>query len=186
MESLDVVDENNELLGIVKDRKTVHEKALWHRLVSCWIMNEKGEILLQKRSSMKKRNPNKWSRTGGHVNAGESVENAIIREVKEEIGIELSKQELKLLCTYKRDNIQDKYFGYDFFANVSPKISECVLQKEEVSAVKYMTIEEMELAKEQNNKDYSFVDWTDEEFYKTIKILKDERKSIFLQNSQGM
>ena len=91
-----------------------------------------------------------------------------------------------MLCTYKRDNIQDKYFGYDFLANVSSKISECVLQKEEVSAVKYMAIEDMELAKEQNNNDYSFADWTDEEFYKTIKILKDERKNIFLQNSQGM
>lgn len=180
MELLDVVDENNDLLGIVEDRKTVHEKGLWHRLVSCWIMNEKGEILLQKRSCMKKRNPNKWSRTGGYVNAGESVENAIIREVKEEIGIELSKQKLKLLCTYKRDNIQDKYFGYDFFASVTSKIGECVLQEEEVSAVKYMTIEDMELVKERNNKDYSFVDWTDEEFNKTIKTLKDERKSMIV------
>ena len=139
MELLDVVDENNDILGIVEERKIVHEKALWHRLVSCWIMNEKGEILLQKRSSIKKRNPNKWSRTGGHVNAGESVENAIIREVKEEIGIELSKQKLKLLDTYKKGSIQDKYFGYDFFASVTSKIGECVLQEEEVSAVKYMT-----------------------------------------------
>ena len=78
------------------------------------------------------------------------------------------------------DIIQDKYFGYDFFTSVTSKIGECVLQEEEVSAVKYMTIEDMEMVKERNNKDYSFVDWTDEEFNKTIKTLKDERKSIIV------
>ena len=179
MELLDVVNEKNELLGIVEERKIVHEKLLWHRLVSCWIMNENGEILLQKRSSMKKRNPNRWARIGGHVNAGESVENAIIREVKEEIGIDILKEKLKLLCTYKSDDIQDKYFGYDFFASVSCKINECVLQEDEVRDVKYMAIEEMELAKELDNKEYSFTDWDNEKFCNTINMLKKERKNYF-------
>lgn len=178
MELLDVVDENNNLLGIVEDRKKVHEKVLWHRLVSCWIMNENGEILLQKRSSMKKRNPSKWSRTGGHVKSGESVENAIIREVKEEIGINIAKEKLKLICTYKSENIQDKYYGYDFFTIVSNKIDECVLLMNEVSAVKYITIEELELVKKQKNEEYSFCDWDDKKFYDTINMLKNERKMI--------
>ena len=82
MELVDIVDENNELTGQVEDRWIAYEKGLWRRTVSCWIMNKKGEILLQKRTPNKRRNPNKWAKTGGQVDSGESAEEAIIREVK--------------------------------------------------------------------------------------------------------
>ena len=81
MELLDIVDENNILTGFSEERKTIHEKKLWHRHVSCWIMNEKGEILFQKKSNHKKINPGKWAKTGGHVNSGENVEDALLREI---------------------------------------------------------------------------------------------------------
>ena len=67
MELIDIVDENNELTGQVEERWTAYEKGLWRRTVSCWILNEKGEVLMQKRASNKKRNPNKWAKTGGQV-----------------------------------------------------------------------------------------------------------------------
>jgi isopentenyl-diphosphate delta-isomerase len=59
MELIDIVNENNEFTGQIEEREIAYEKGLWRRTVSCWIMNEKGEILLQKRSSNKKKNPNK-------------------------------------------------------------------------------------------------------------------------------
>ena len=46
MELLHIVDENNELTGQVEERKIVHEKCLWHRHVSSWIMNKNGETVL--------------------------------------------------------------------------------------------------------------------------------------------
>ena len=64
MELVDIVDENNKLTGQVEERWVAYEKGLWRRVVSCWIMNKKGEILLQKRASDKRRNPNKWAKTG--------------------------------------------------------------------------------------------------------------------------
>ena len=72
MELIDIVDENNKLTGQVEDRWVAYKKGLWRRTVSCWIMNEKGEVLLQKRTANKVRNPNKWAKTGGQVDSGET------------------------------------------------------------------------------------------------------------------
>ena len=46
MELIDIYNENNEYLGYSLNRDEVHEKNLWHRHVSSWIMNEEGNILL--------------------------------------------------------------------------------------------------------------------------------------------
>lgn len=51
MELLDVVDENNKLTGKVMSRDEIHKQRLRHREVAVWIMNQKGEILIQKKSS---------------------------------------------------------------------------------------------------------------------------------------
>ena len=48
-EIFDVVDENNKVIG-TSERKTVHDKKLWHRSVHILIFNDKNELLLQKRS----------------------------------------------------------------------------------------------------------------------------------------
>lgn len=53
MELLDVVDVNNNLIGKTEDKEIIHKKGLWHREVAIWIMNNKGEILLQKKLQVK-------------------------------------------------------------------------------------------------------------------------------------
>lgn len=177
MELIDVVDENNELTGQVEERWIAYEKGLWRRTVSCWIMNEKGEILLQKRTVNKKRNPNKWAKTGGQVDAGETVEEAIFREVKEELGIEISKEQIKVEDVHKSDD-KNRRFAYNFIFVVNYKIDDYILQKEEVAEVKYVTIEEMELAKSNNDLNYTFCNWDNDDFCREMKLLKDKRKEV--------
>lgn len=177
MELIDVVDENNELTGQVEERWIAYEKGLWRRTVSCWIMNEKGEILLQKRTANKKRNPNKWAKTGGQVDAGETVEEAIFREVKEELGIEISKEQIKVEDVRKSDD-KNRRFAYNFIFVVNYKIDDYILQKEEVAEVKYVTIEEMELAKSNNDLNYTFCNWDNDDFCREMKLLKDKRKEV--------
>ena len=87
MELIDIYDENNNYLGYSAERDKVHENNLWHRHVSAWIMNNEGKILMQQRSFSKIKNPGKWAKTGGHVDSGESEDDAIKREVFEEIGL---------------------------------------------------------------------------------------------------
>lgn len=181
MELIDIVDENNKLTGQVEERWTAYEKGLWRRTVSCWIMNEKGEILLQKRAANKRRNPNKWAKTGGQVDSGETVEEAIFREVKEELGIEIPQNQIEVAEIFKSDDA-NKRFAYNFIFVVNYKINDYILQKEEVSEVKYVTIEDMELAKKNNDLNYSFCNWKDNDFYREINILKEKRKRITNKN----
>lgn len=178
MELLDILNENNELTGKVETREKAHEQNLWHRHVSAWIMNEKGEILLQKRAELKKRNANKWAKTGGHVETGETAEQAIVREVKEEIGIDSPQDQVKVLGIEKSPDPNNKYFLYSFLFTVDYKIEEYTLQKEEVSAVKYITIEEMEQAKKEKNDNYTFNKWDDKNFFREMEFLKQKRAEI--------
>lgn len=177
MELIDIVDKNNELTGQIYERELAYKKGLWRRTVSCWIMNEKGEILLQRRAKNKKMNPNKWAKTGGQVDSGESVEEAILREVNEELGIKIFKEQAKIVDIYK-GNDKNRRFSYNFIFVVKFKIDDYILQKEEVSEVRYVTIEDLELAKKRNDLNYTFCNWNDNQFYKEIQELKDKRKEI--------
>ena len=177
MELIDIVDENNELTGQVEDRWVAYEKGLWRRTVSCWIMNEKGEVLLQKRAGNKRRNPGKWAKTGGQVDTGETVEEAIFREVKEEIGIEIPKEQIKVVDVHK-SNDKNRRFAYNFIFVVNYKIEDYVLQREEVEEDRYFTIEEMENARANNDMNFTFCNWDIEDFRREMKFLKTKRKEV--------
>ena len=178
MELLDVVDENNEITGQVAKREREHKENLWHRHVSAWIMNEKGEILLQKRAQTTANNANKWAKTGGHVDSGETVENAIVREIKEEIGIDVPEEQIKVISKFKSKNPENKYFSYGFLFVVNYKIEDYKLNEDEVSEVKYMTIEDMEKAKRENDSSYTFQSWNDDEFFEEMSYMKQKRKEV--------
>lgn len=84
----DIVNEKDEIIGQT-ERSEAHAKGLMHRASHVWIFNKKGEFLLQKRSAGKDTCPNMWtSSVCGHVDAGESYEDAAVREIIEEIGLE--------------------------------------------------------------------------------------------------
>ena len=55
----------------------------------CIILNKKGEILLVKRSKDLRNEAGMWSRPGGTVEFGETITEALVREIREEIGIEI-------------------------------------------------------------------------------------------------
>lgn len=176
MELVDIVDENNNLTGEVEDRWIAYEKGLWRRVASCWIMNKKGEVLLQKRALTKKRNPGKWAKTGGQIDKGESADHAIFREVKEELGIEIPKEQIKVVNIKKNET--NKHFSYNYIFVVDYKIEECTVQKEEVDEIKYVAIEEIEEAARRKDNNYTFSNWKEEDIKREINLLKEKRKEI--------
>ena len=176
MELLDIFDEEQNIIG-KEERKTVHEKGLWHIHVGVWLMNEEGKLLFQKRSANKKRNPNKWTRTGGHVDSGETPLEGIQRETKEEIGVTISQDRLELISIDKTEaDIFNRHYTYNYFAYVDYKLEDYTMQEEEVSDLKYISIEEMERAKESNDENYTFVKWNN--IGKIISMLKQKRRCI--------
>lgn len=177
MELVDIVDENNKLTGQVEDRWVAYKKGMWRRVVSCWIMNKEGKILLQKRAKAKLKNPGKWAKTGGQIDTKETPDEAIQREVKEEIGIEVPKEQVKLV-SIRKNGKPNRYFSYNYIFIVDYTIDDYTLQKEEVEKVKYFTIEEIEKAKKENNQNYTFAAWKIEEFTKEIEVLKKRRKDL--------
>lgn len=176
MELVDIVDENNNLTGEVEDRWVAYEKGKWRRTVSSWIMNKKGEVLIQKRALTKRRTPGKWSKTGGQVDKGESVGEAIFREVKEELGIEIPKEQIKVV-NIKKNEI-NRHFSYNYIFVVDYKIEEYTIQKEEVDEVKYVSIEEIEESARKKDERYNFSNWTEEDINREINLLKEKRKEI--------
>ena len=140
MEELwDIYDKNGNFTGIKKTRNDILLEGEYHLSASLWILNSDDKLLIQKRSSTKRIAPNKWGITGGSVRAGESSKKACIREVFEEIGLELSINEIKLLSrSFGKDNIYDDYIIEKNFP-----LNKLVLQKTEVQDVKWSAFDEI-------------------------------------------
>ncbi len=86
-EDFDVVDALDNVID-TRHRDEVHAHDLRHRAVHILVFNQNRELLLQKRSPWKDKNPGLWdSSTAGHVDAGETYDQAAHRELQEEIGI---------------------------------------------------------------------------------------------------
>jgi isopentenyldiphosphate isomerase len=101
IEKLNVVNENDEIIG-EEDRRLIHEKGLLHREVHVWFYTPQGEVIFQHRAKDKDAYPDRLDATvGGHVDIGDSYEEAAIRESKEETGINLKPADLVFLKKIK-------------------------------------------------------------------------------------
>lgn len=89
-EMLPLVDEEGNIIGAAT-RGECHDgrKRPLHPVVHLHVFNSQGELYLQRRPMWKDIQPGKWdTAVGGHIDLGESVEIALRREVREELGIE--------------------------------------------------------------------------------------------------
>ncbi len=118
----------------------VFERGFYHLGADVWIINSKNKILIQKRSPLKKLEPNVWAMTGGSVILGENSLKTIVREAKEELNIDIDESNLKLITKFRTGNVWiDTYIlkcNYD--------ISKMKFQEDEVSDAKWATWEEID------------------------------------------
>jgi isopentenyldiphosphate isomerase len=105
-EIFDVVNERDEVNG-KQSRSEVHRLGLMHRAVHVLVFNVAGLVFLQKRSLRKDRQPGVWdSSASGHVDSREDYDTCAVRELREEIGLQLNaapKRLFKLAASAETD-----------------------------------------------------------------------------------
>lgn len=141
-EMVEVVSTNDDVLytTTLDDCKS---RGLLHRTVCGFLRNSKDEILLQLRSFSDDWLPGKWTVScSGHVRAGEPIEQACVRELREELGIESSPRFLfKMLLpriTWSRFTEYEFAHVFECSSDSTPKVN-----AQEVEKVKFVTPAEL-------------------------------------------
>lgn len=137
---VDIVDQNDNVIG--KDTKeNKFAKELISRNVVAFIKNNKGELIIVKRSPHKRSWPNRLDlATCGNVNCEESYDKAIKREIKEELGIECELQMIDKIYTQVEENGKKvKYFTGVYQGQTAETPVLC----DELLELRYMSIQDL-------------------------------------------
>lgn len=149
-ELIDVLDEKTcEKTGKTISKKEAHKNGILHGSIHILIVNtDHNKTLLQKRCETKDLYPNTWDiAVGGHISAGEDDITSAKRELKEELGLDPSQYELKFIEKIREklnnNGVISNEFVSIFVVYADTDISNVVLQKEEVSEIKWCSKEEL-------------------------------------------
>ena len=147
-EYLDILDDVGKTTGKACLKSEAHQKGYFHATVHVWFYTKQGNILLQKRGANKQTYPNFWDvSVAGHVMAGEPIEAAALREVKEEIGLKINTNQLTKIDVRKNINrfpngIKDCEFQNVFLVELLVAMEDLTIQTEEVDAIRLFTLKE--------------------------------------------
>ncbi len=164
-----LVDSNDNEIGF-EDKMIVHRKGLLHRAFSVFVLNQKNELLLQRRSMEKYHSPGLWTNTCcSHAFEGETLLQSAHRRLMEEMGFDCDLKEI-FAFTYRvefdNDLIEheiDHVFAGRFNGIPNPHPGE-------VCDWKFMALKDLEKDLEWNAGNYTF--WIKVAFQKFYESLK--------------
>ncbi|GJR01639.1 NUDIX hydrolase 3 [Tanacetum coccineum] len=155
-EHLDVLTKTGQKTGLTKPRGAVHRDGDYHRAVHVWIFAQSTQqLLLQKRADCKDSWPGLWDiSSAGHVSAGDASLISARRELQEELGLTLPADAFELLFVFLQQSVTNNgnFINNEFddvylVTTVDPiPLEAFTLQESEVSAVKYISVEEYKQA----------------------------------------
>ena len=148
MEQIDFFSEDYTYLGVTSIDE-IHQKGLWHQTVAFWVYNkEKKIVYLQLRGPKNRVGPNTFdASSGGHLSAGETKEDGI-RELKEELGIDVSTDYCTYFKMYKNIVHLSHYINNEFchiyFVKTDKLLTDFVLEEGEVSNIFALNVDDID------------------------------------------
>jgi isopentenyldiphosphate isomerase len=149
-EYIDIVTKEGFSTGKSALKSEIHTKGHYHNTAHVWLYTKDGHVLLAQRAASKLICPLLWDvSVAGHVDAGETIEHAAIREVKEEIGLTLTKSQVTKIGVFEcfqsyPNGIADNEFHHTFISELKTDIKNLILDKNEVEAVKLVSLSEFQ------------------------------------------
>jgi len=138
-ELIEVVTEKGDIIKVVPRSEIHGDPSLLHKVVHVLVFNSKDALLLQRRSISKDVAPGKWDTSvGGHVNAGETLEDAVKREMEEELGIKEDVPEY--LYSYIHSNPFETELVYTYKCVYDGEIN---FQQDEIDEVRPWSMDEI-------------------------------------------
>lgn len=160
MEMLDILNSDGTPTGQQASKEEAHAKGLWHRAAHIWFVNSKKEILVQKRADHIESHPGQYDiSAAGHLSAGDSAIAGALREVEEELGIKLQEEDLIKIGEVVQEGTQhngtyiNKEYNDIYVVHKDIPATDFIIQKSEVSLVKYIPIEELKKWVKEESKD---------------------------------
>ena len=151
-ERIDIWDADGKPTGQTALKSEAHRQGWWHPTVHIWFYTGTAQVLLQRRAAVKETFPGLWDvSVAGHIGAGEDSVAAALREIREEIGLDVSASELEAAGLYPeaRDHpggIRDREYHHLYFCRLPVSVESLVPQPGEVDDLRLFPL--LQLAEE--------------------------------------
>lgn len=149
VEMLPLVDEDGQVIGSATRAECHSPLKLLHPVVHLHVVNRDGAILLQKRSLDKLIQPGKWdTAVGGHVDDGEDIPSALVREAGEELGLKDFRS--VQVDRYVFESSVEKELVYSFLTLTESVAADFNFSLDEIIEVKFFSQDEIESLRDSN------------------------------------
>ncbi len=132
-----IVDRKDNIIG--KKLRSEITKDDIYRVSSLWVFNQNRELLIAQRPMWKKNDPGKWSESAvGTLEVGETYQSNLVKEAKEELGLDLNENELVFVGKEFFESSKNKLFGamYAVILSNTPKLE---LNSHEVPNIEWIS-----------------------------------------------
>ena len=150
-EFLNIIDDRPRITAESKPRTLVHRDGELHPTVHIWMIKRRDMgvfVLLQKRSHEKEINPDCYDvSAAGHVSQGDEFRYTALKEVHEELGLDIERSKLEFIglkkAEFSKGDIHDNELVAVYICRESINIEDLTLQSSEVSEVCWAEIDEL-------------------------------------------